>query len=142
MADGVPEGYRSIQPFLMVPDIDAHMEFLKQGLDATIIERVAGPDGKVMHGEVRIGDCVVMLGSACSGTPSQSLLYLYVADADATHVAAVAAGATNKEAPADQFYGDRVGAITDPCGNTWWIATRKETLSEAELAERLGEGGA
>jgi PhnB protein len=70
------------------------------------------------------------------------MLYLYVEDVDALFERAVAAGGAVVRAVEDQPYGDRVGAVSDPAGNQWWIATRKETLSSAEIAERMSEGGA
>ena len=98
---------------------------------------MAGPDGSVMHGEVRIGDSVVMMGEAWGESkPIAAALYLYVNDTDVTYRRALQAGATPLREPADQFYGDRSGGVKDPAGNQWWIATRKEDLSPEELARR------
>jgi PhnB protein len=77
-----------------------------------------------MHAKVRIGDSVLEMGEAHGPyQPMSSMLYLYVDDVDAWYERAVAGGATPMEEPKDQFYGDRVGAITDPFGNTWYMAT-------------------
>ncbi len=139
MADGVPQGYHTVQPFLMVPKVGRHMDFLVAAFGATIIERVEQGEGHVLHGEVRIGDSVVMLGCAHGNEPTKSILYLYVPDVDAMYAQAVAAGGESKEEPADQFYGDRTAAITDSAGITWYLATRKETLSPEDIQKRMEE---
>ena len=145
MTNGVPDGFHTVQVFHMVPDVGVYMDFLLAAFDGTEIERVSAPDGTVMHGEVRIGDSVVMIGSACNGgEPTKAILYLYVPDADAAYERAMAAGAVSHEVPTDQFYGDRVGTVYDAHGNMWCLATRRETLSEAEIEQRMAQaaGGA
>ena len=124
-------------PYLVVQGVAKLIDFLKQAFDAKEIERMAGPDGSVMHGEVRIGDSVVMMGEAWGESkPIAAALYLYVNDTDVTYRRALQAGATSLREPADQFYGDRSGGVKDPAGNQWWIATRKEDVSPEELARR------
>ena len=133
----IPDGYHSVTPYLVVQGVAKLIDFLKQAFDAKEIERMAGPDGSVMHGEVRIGDSVVMLGEAWGESkPIAAALYLYVNDTDVTYRRALQAGATPLREPADQFYGDRSGGVKDPAGNQWWIATRKEDVSPEELARR------
>jgi len=133
----IPDGYHSVTPYLVVQGVAKLIDFLKQAFDAKEIERMAGPDGSVMHGEVRIGDSVVMMGEAWGESkPIAAALYLYVNDTDVTYRRALQAGATPLREPADQFYGDRSGGVKDPAGNQWWIATRKEDLSPEELARR------
>jgi PhnB protein len=137
-ASPVPEGYHTVTPYLVVPEVEALIAFLEHVLGARAIEKIPGEDGKIRHGEVRIGDSVVMMGRASE--PSQackSMLYVYLADADATHARALAAGAKEVQAPADQFYGDRTAAFLDPAGNSWWIATRREQLSSEEITRRM-----
>jgi uncharacterized glyoxalase superfamily protein PhnB len=95
------------------------------------------PDGKIMHAEMKIGDSRVMFGEANDKWPATtSSLYVYVPDADAAFKQAIQAGGKSTVEPMDQFYGDRSGCVTDPSGNTWWVATHKEDLSLAELQKR------
>jgi len=133
----VPEGYHTVTPYLVVEGVPRLIDFLKAAFDAVEIERVPGPDGKISHAEVRIGDSVVMMGEA-SGEwkPMPTMIYLYVSDADASYKRALDAGATSLMEPMDQFYGDRNGGVKDPCGNQWWVATRKENVSPEELRRR------
>lgn len=132
----VPEGYHAVTPYLMVADAARLIDFLKQAFGAVETERVARPDGGIMHAEVRIDDSPVMMGEPPGRLTVPASLYLYVADVDATYARALAAGATAGSPPANQFYGDRSGAVTDPAGNTWWIATRVENVPRDELARR------
>jgi PhnB protein len=133
----IPEGYHTVTPYLVVPGVARLLDFLKQAFAATETERMAGPDGAVRHAEVQIGDSRVMMGEAQGAYPPMpAVLQLYVEDVDAAYERAVRAGGTSLEAPADQFYGDRRGGVQDPCGNQWWISTRKEDLSADELARR------
>jgi uncharacterized glyoxalase superfamily protein PhnB len=133
----IPDGYHTVTPYLVVEGVDELIDFLKQAFDAVETERLPGPDGKVGHGEVRIGDSVVMMGEA-SGEwkPMPGMIYLYVNDTDATYKRALDAGATSVMEPADQFYGDRNAGVKDASGNMWWIATRKENVSPEELRRR------
>lgn len=133
----IPDGYHTVTPYLVVEGVDELIDFLKQAFDAVETERLPRPDGKVGHGEVRIGDSVVMLGEA-SGEwkPMPGFIYLYVNDTDATYKRALEAGATSVMEPADQFYGDRNAGVKDASGNMWWIATRKENVSPEELRRR------
>jgi PhnB protein len=133
----IPEGYHSVTPYLVVPGVARLIEFLKQAFAAIETERMAGPDGTVMHAEVQIGDSRVMMGEAHGEYhPMPAVLQLYVEDVDAVYERAVRAGGTSLEPPTDQFYGDRRGGVRDPSGNQWWIGTRKEDLSTDELARR------
>jgi PhnB protein len=98
------------------------------------------PDGTVMNAELRIGDSMVMLGEAPKGRKIMtSMLYMYVIDPDSVYERAIKAGGKAIREPADQIYGDRVGAVEDPCGNQWWIATRKENVSDEELRIRMSQ---
>ncbi len=132
-----PDGYHAVTPYLVVPDAARLIEFLRAAFDARETERLEAPNNRIAHAEVRIGDSVVMLGEVRDGhTTKPCMLYLYVKDADAVWQRAVAAGATAGQAPQDQFYGDRSGSVTDPCGNEWWIATRIEDVPPDELKRR------
>ena len=144
MADSVvPEGYHSVTPYPVVKGVPALIEFMVEAFDGEEIEKLNGPDGTIMHAEVRIGDSVVMMGEATGGFQQlPSALYLYVADVDAVYERALQAGAVSLAEPADQFYGDRSAAVKDPSGCHWWLATRLEDVSPGELVRRAeGLGG-
>ena len=118
------------------------IEFVQAAFAAELKECISGPDGLPRHAEVQICDSMVMMGEApdeASAFPA--MLYLYIPDVDALFEQAIACGACEVRGIQDEFYGDRVGAVSDPAGNQWWIATRKETLTSEEIAERLSEGG-
>jgi PhnB protein len=98
------------------------------------------PDGKIGHAEVTIGDSVVMFSDrAANAKPTSASLYVYVKDADATYARGLEAGGTSFAEPATQFYGDRHGAVVDPTGNLWWIATHVEDVSPEEMMRRAQE---
>jgi uncharacterized glyoxalase superfamily protein PhnB len=107
------------------------------------VHRSVMPDGSVMNAELRIGDSMVMLGKAPKERTDlkimTSMLYMYVIDPDSVYERAIQAGGKAIREPGDQIYGDRVGAIEDPCGNQWWIATRKENVSDEELSIRMAQ---
>lgn len=132
----IPDGYHTVTPYLKVEGVAELIDFLKRAFEAVETERLPGPDGKVGHAEVRIGDSVVMMGEAGDGNPMPAMIYLYVSDTDAAYKRALEAGATSLMEPADQFYGDRNGGVQDPFGNIWWVATRKEDVSAEELRRR------
>src|ERR671918_1310451 len=133
----IPDGYHTLTPYLIVEGASSLIEFLKEAFDAQETERVAQPDGNIMHAEVRIGDSVLMLSDAMGERkPMPTGIYLYVNDADATYQRALQAGATSLMEPANQFYGDRTASLVDPVGNHWWIATHIEDLQPDELARR------
>lgn len=138
----IPEGYHTVTPYLVVPGAAKLIEFLRHVFDAQEIERMARPDGTVMHAEVRIGDSVVMMGEASGEKPAMpAMLYLYVKDCDATYKRALQAGAISVMEPADQFYGDRNAAVKDASGNQWWMATHVEDVPPEEMARRARERG-
>jgi PhnB protein len=142
-ARAVPEGYHTITPQLTLNDAAKMIDWYKQALGAKELSRSAGPDGKIMHAELQIGDSRVMVNDPMPGTKgpkelggSPTTMWLYVEDCDAVFTKAVAAGAKAQMPVDNQFWGDRGGAFTDPNGYTWWIATRKEDLTRAELDQR------
>ena len=135
-----PEAYHTVTPYLSVQGASGLIQFLKEVFDATEIERMPGPEGRIMHAEVRIGDSIVMMGDASDPSKAMpGMLYVYVPDTDATYQAALAAGAVSVMEPADQFYGDRNAGVKDACGNQWWIATHVEDVSPEEMAHRAQE---
>jgi len=147
-AKPIPDGYRTMTPHLVLRDAAATMEFYKKAFGAEEIGRMPGPDGKVMHAEMRIGDSRFMVNdefpemgarSPVSIGGSPVTVHLYVPDADAVFNSAVAAGAKVKMPLADQFWGDRYGQVEDPSGHLWSIATHKEDLSSEQIAERAAK---
>ena len=145
-AKRIPEGYHTITPQLSLDRAAETIEWYKKAFGAEELGRHLGPDGKVMHAELRIGDSRFMVNDVMPGSKgpqafggSPSLLWLYVDDADAAFSRAVNVGGKVQMPVADQFWGDRGGCLTDPEGYTWWIATRKEDLTPAELDQRAKE---
>ncbi len=134
----IPEGYRTVTPYLVVRGAAQLIDFLERAFDAQQTERMTNPDGTVGHAALRIGDSMVMMGEATATiAPMPAMIHLYVEDADATYRRAVEAGATPIRPLADQFYGDRSGGVKDPAGNQWWIATHIEDVSPEELHRRF-----
>lgn len=143
----IPAGLHSVTPHLILDDAAAAIEFYKKGLGAEELGRAVGPDGKIMHAEIRIGSSVFYCNDAMGGgkTPKQLGgapvgLWIYVDDADALFGRALAAGGTVAPGPMgqlqDQFWGDRCGTLVDPSGFQWTIATRKEDLTPQEMQQR------
>jgi PhnB protein len=142
----IPDGYHSVTPYLIVNGGAAAIEFYKKAFGAKEQFRMPGPDGKIGHAEIRIGDSMVMLADesqevgakapkSVGGTPVS--IVLYVEDVDRVFAQAVAAGAKVERPLADQFYGDRTGGVLDPFGHRWHIATHKEDVSEEEMKRRM-----
>jgi PhnB protein len=142
----VPEGHNTVSPYLIVDGAARALDFYKKAFGATELMRFAGPDGRLGHAEVRIGDTVVMLADPhpdhganppgkFGGSPVS--LHLYVEDVDAVVQRATAAGATIKQPIANQFYGDRNGSVEDPFGHTWHVSTHVEDVSSDELDRRM-----
>lgn len=123
-----PGGYTSVAPYLMVPEAQRVIAFLKQVFDATELRRFDGPGGRVMHAEVRLDDTVVMLADATPEYPAfPAWMHVYVRDVDDTYRRALAAGATSVQEPTRREGDpDMRGGVTDPAGNIWWISTQME----------------
>jgi PhnB protein len=133
----IPEGYRSVTPYLIVEGAAELIDFMREAFAAEQRFRMDAPGGSVAHAEVTIGDSVVMVADATGEWPaSRSTLHLYVEDCDTVYRRAVDAGATAVREPRDEFYGDRSGCARDPAGNAWWIVTHVEDVPEDELARR------
>jgi PhnB protein len=119
------EGAPTIQPCMHPLRVDPVVSFLKRAFGAEETGRHTSPDGVVHHNTVKIGDSYLEMGEAHGPyQPMKSMFYLYVPNVDDAYKTALAAGAKSMNQPADQPYGDRVGAVTDIFGNQWWIATR------------------
>jgi len=142
----VPEGYHTITPQLTLDDAAKTIDWYKKALGAEELGRSVGPDGKIMHAELKIGDSRIMVNDVMMGYKgpkefggSPSAMWLYVENSDALFNRAVSAGAKVQAPIADQFWGDRGGAVADPAGYTWWISTRKEDLTPEETKQRATE---
>jgi len=145
-AKPVPDGFHTIKPQLVLDNAAQTIDWYKEAFGAEELSRSVGPDGKVMHAELRIGDSRFMVNDAMMGGKapnalggSPASLWLYVENSDTLFDRAVGAGAKVQMPLADQFWGDRGGAVSDPSGYTWWIATRKEDLSRTEIQQRAAE---
>ena len=133
----IPDGYHTVTPYLIAPGAAKLIDFLKQAFDARESFRMASPEGRIMHAEVRIGDSVVMMSdTGQEAQPRPCMIYLYGNDVDATYKRALQAGATSLREPANQFYGDRSAAVKDPAGNDWGIATHVEDVPPEEIEKR------
>ena len=144
--DAIPKGYHAVTPVLCLEDSRRAIDWYKKALGAEEQSISAGPDGKVMHAAIRIGDSHLMLHDEMQGSKSARTLggspvelWLYVPDVDAVFKRAVDAGAKPGMQVADQFWGDRWGTFTDPFGLSWSVATHKEDLSKAEMETRQKE---
>jgi PhnB protein len=136
----IPDGYHTVTPYITVDDPSAVIDFLKKAFDAQETYAMRDKNGRVQHAEVKVGSSMVMLGGARD--PSQvrpGNFYLYVEDVDALYKKAIEAGGKSLNEPANQFYGDRHGGVQDSQGNSWWIATHVEDVSEEELERRAQE---
>ena len=145
MVSHIPEGYHSVTPYLVVDDAAAAIDFYCRAFGATELFRM--PMGeRIGHAEIQIGDSIIMLadefpemghlGPKSRGGPTSSLM-VYVEDVDAAFRRALEAGATEKRAVEDQFWGDRMGTLTDPFGHMWSLATHIEDVAPDELERRM-----
>ena len=144
----IPDAYRAATPYVIVNGASRAIDFYKSAFSATELVRLADPKGRVMHAEIRIGNATLMLADefpemgyrspeSLGGSPV--LLLLYVEDVDAIFAKAIAGGATETMAVADQFDGDRRGTLTDPFGHVWLLATKKQEVSIEELRRRFAQ---
>ena len=139
----VPEGFSTVTPSLTVHDAIAALAWYGKALGAEEITRSLGPDGKVMHSEMRLGSSRFMVNDAVMGSKSPKDyggspvgLYVYVENCDALYEGATKNGAKVEMPIADMFWGDRCGTVIDPFGYRWSFSTRKEDLTHAETEER------
>jgi PhnB protein len=141
----IPDGYPRVSPSLIIDGAADAIEFYKSVLGATERMRMDGPDGKVGHAELMLGESVIMVADEypdmgyvgpkkVGGTPVA--LHVYVEDVDATFTKALAAGAKEERAVEDQFYGDRSGTFEDPWGHRWSVGTHVEDVPPDEMARR------
>jgi PhnB protein len=144
----IPDGYPRVTPYLCVNGAAAAIDFYSRVLGATERMRMPGPDGKIGHAELQLGDSVIMLADefadmgfsspkTIGGTPMT--IHVYVEDVDAVFDQAIKAGATSVEPVKDQFYGDRSGQFEDPFGHRWNVSSHVEDVSPEEMARRGAE---
>jgi len=142
----IPDGHRTVAPYLAIKNAAAALEFYKQGFGAVETYKLIVPDGRVGHAEIRLGDSLIMLSDefpefggkapeALGGSPVS--IHLYVEDVDAFVKRAVVAGARELKPVANQFYGDRSGQLQDPFGHLWWVATHREDVASDEMQRRV-----
>jgi len=142
----IPDGMHTITPHLVCAGAAEAITFYKKAFDAVELSRMPGPGGKLMHAAIRIGDSVVMLTDehpeygnlgplALKGTPV--VIHIYVPNVDAFFAQAVAAGAAVRMPPADMFWGDRYGQVTDPYGHHWSMATHTHDYTPEQMAEQM-----
>ena len=142
----IPQGYHSVTPYLFIKGAASAIDYYKKVFGAEERMRMPGPDGRVMHAELQIGDSTVMLADenlqigakspkTIGGTSSS--LHVYVQDVDTTAQKAVDAGAQLVRPVQNQFYGDRSGTLIDPFGHMWSVATHIEDVSPEEMKKRM-----
>jgi len=141
----IPEGYHTVTPYLIVHDAAGALQFYQKAFGAKELMRFPGPNGKIMHAEIQLGDSKIMLADECPEMGARSArtlggspitMALYVKDVDLLASQAVAAGAKVVRQVQDQFYGDRSGVLADPYGHQWNIATHTEDVSPDEMQKR------
>jgi PhnB protein len=146
----IPDGYHTVTPYLITKGAADALEFYKKAFGATELFRMAQPDGKIGHAEIKIGDSPIMLADefpemnyvgpqTLGGSPVS--LMIYVDDVDAIFNQAITAGAQQQKAVEDKFYGDRIGSLVDPFGHVWHVATHKEDVTPEEMEKRMAAGG-
>ena len=138
----IPDGYHSVQPYLIVDGAAKAIEFYKKAFGATERLSMKRPDGRIGHAEIEIGDSCIMMAdehpeiqafsASHFGGSSVSLMF-YTEDCDAMYRRALEAGARSVREPADQFYGDRMAGVEDPFGYQWHIGTHIKDMSKEEL---------
>ncbi len=141
----IPDGQRTITPHLVVKGGAEAMAFYEKAYGAIECRRMAAPDGKLMHGDLQIGDSHVYL---CEESPewgqlsplslggSPVSINIYTEDAEAFFARAIAAGATVKMPLMDMFWGDRFGKLADPFGHEWTVSQHLADYTPEEMAER------
>ena len=145
--NAIPEGYHTVTPQLVMDNASQAIDWYKRAFGAVEVARAVGPDGKILHATVRIGNSLIMLNDEMGGARSAKArggspasLWVFVDDCDALFERAMSAGAREFGGPMgrmqDQFWGDRSGTLVDPEGYSWTIATHKEDLAPDEMQRR------
>jgi len=142
----IPDGYHTVTPYLIISGAAAAIDYYRRAFGATELVRMPDAQGRIAHAELRIGDSIIMLadeqhemgyrGPATLGGTTVSIV-LYVEDVDAVFERAIKAGGKSRQPVADQFYGDRMGTLTDPFGHVWTVGTHTEDVSPEEMKKRM-----
>ena len=152
-ASAVPAGHHTVTPHLVLDDCAKAIDFYAKAFGAKEKMRMAGPDGKIGHAEIQVGDSRIMMNDEMPPMPGQpgvfkapkaaglatSALFLYVKNVDAVFDRAVKAGCTVRSAPMDMFWGDRFAQVLDPFGHAWGLGTHIEDVSMKEMKRRQAE---
>ncbi|HET9704534.1 MAG TPA: VOC family protein [Vicinamibacterales bacterium] len=146
----IPDGYYSLTPYLVCKGAAKAIEFYTKAFGAVETVRMPGPNGQVMHAEVKIGNSMLMLSDENKERGALSpetiggtcvSVMLYTDDVDTVFNRAVTLGAKTEMPPADMFWGDRMGNLVDPFGHKWAIATHKEDVTPDEMQKRMAAIG-
>ena len=136
--NSAPAGYTSVAPWVVTDDTRAFLDFVARAFDGEELARVETEDGSIGHGEIRVGDTVVLAFDRRPEWPTMpSLLRVFVPDADETFAKSVAAGAEVVTELSDSAFGQRGGRIKDPCGNIWWVTCHVEDVPEDVMWQRM-----
>ena len=133
----IPQGYEAIVPAMNLKNAAKAIEFLQSVFGAELVEKHEGPNGTLMHVDMKLAGSHIMFGDAVKDPVMNFHGMIYVNDCDAVFKKAIAAGSKEKRPLKDQFYGDRSGTFVDPFGNEWTVATHKEDVSQAEMEKRM-----
>lgn len=137
----IPAGYHTLSPCVLLNEVEGCLAFCQRAFDAQVVRKVLGPDGNVFHAELRLGDSHIKFTAALGLLePIPGSIYFYVADVDAVFAQALAAGAEEIDPPTAAFDGDRKCRVRDAWGNSWWIATHIEDVTETDLQRRALKG--
>jgi PhnB protein len=137
-SDVTPEGYTTVAPWVVTDDTGAFLDYVTQVFGGAELGRVATEDGSIGHGEIRVGDTVVLaFDRHADWPPLRCLLRVFVADADAAFTRAVEAGGHVVTPLSDSAFGQRGGRVRDPFGNIWWIVSHVEDVPEDVMWQRL-----
>ncbi len=149
--NAIPDGYTALTPYLVCRDAAKAIEFYTGAFGGQEVMRMPGPDGRVMHAEMKIGGSMLMLSDenpergflspASIGGTATSIMF-YTDDVDAVFNRALSLGATSEQSPSDMFWGDRMGNLVDPFGHRWAVATHKEDVTPDEMERRMAAASA
>lgn len=133
-----PSGYTTVAPWVVTDDTGALLDFVAEAFDGEELARIRTEDGSIGHGEIRIGDTVVLAFDRRPEWPSMpSLLRVWVPDADLAFARALEQGATVVTELGDSAFGQRHGRVKDPLGNIWWVTQQVEAVPEETIWQRL-----
>jgi PhnB protein len=134
MSSPAPANYSTVCPYLIVESVEKQIAFLHEVFNAEIKESLKNGEGIIMHGEVKIGDTVIMMGRGSVGfSPHPAMNYVYVQDVNLTYHKAIKTGAESIYEPADRFYGVLEAGFKDIHGNTWYVAQHVKEVSTENM---------